>query len=166
MCEIFSRCPPLYAKGSLQLSSFFTPRSSLSFLLSEIGEQKAKGGSFIISPKPAEQGKGSSFISPQKKLDSKSGSLPSFPFSVSFFLSTHFPLLNYQTSLIVKLVAGTTSKTPEKDIIGVFVQVEGEAQRDGCIQVNCVATLAHLRSLISAQLDDFEFEYKFLNKSG
>ena len=71
-----------------------------------------------------------------------------------------FLVIIYEATLLdVKISAS-------RETIGVFVQVEGEAPRETAIQVIRAATLSHLRTLITAQLDDFEFEYKFLNPSG
>ena len=61
---------------------------------------------------------------------------------------------------------GTPVKLPEENLIEVFIQVQGEAPRHGSVEVSSSATLQYLRSLIIDELDDFEFDFKFIKQSG
>ena len=44
------------------------------------------------------------------------------------------------------------------------MQVEGEKTRDASLQVEPSSILQYLHALIADQLDDFDFEYKFLKQ--
>jgi hypothetical protein len=67
---------------------------------------------------------------------------------------------------LVTLVHGTSASESQDDVKEVFIQVEGECPSHSSVEVSLSTTLASLRTLISEQLDEFEFDYKFLKQAG
>lgn len=63
------------------------------------------------------------------------------------------------------MVNGAPSLLPENSI-EVFIQVEGEEPRSDVVEVSTESSLQFLRAMIEEQLDDFDFDFKFLKQSG
>jgi hypothetical protein len=66
----------------------------------------------------------------------------------------------------VTIVGNLSSLPPTEREIEVFIQVEGEQQTRDCVEVRPSATLQYLRSLICSELDHFNFDFRFLKRSG
>eukprot|EP00026_Physarum_polycephalum_P002935 Phypoly_transcript_02944.p1 GENE.Phypoly_transcript_02944~~Phypoly_transcript_02944.p1 ORF type:complete len:478 (+),score=65.58 Phypoly_transcript_02944:1111-2544(+) len=63
------------------------------------------------------------------------------------------------------LVGENLVQVVQEKTIGVFIQVEGETPRNSSIDVSPSVTLQYLRTLIADQLDDFDFDFKFIYRS-